>query len=72
MFELFIWCFVIYIIYKAIRLFLRFFIPEVKRKDNYGQKTPPESKYKDAEEVDFIEIKSDKKTEKTKNNPNDC
>ena len=64
MFELFIWCSVIYIIYKALRLFLRFFIPEVKGKSNPGQKTPSASKYKDAEEVDFIEIKSDKKDEK--------
>lgn len=61
MFELLIWCFVIYVIYKALRLFLRFFIPEVRGKENYRQNTPPESKYKDAEEVDFIEIKSDKK-----------
>ena len=64
MFELFIWCFVIYIIYKALRLFLRFFIPEVKGKSNPGQGASPVSKYKDAEEVDFIEIKSDKKEEK--------
>jgi len=64
MFELFIWCFVIYVIYKALRLFLRFFIPEVKGRHNHGQNTPPESKYKDAEEVGFIEIKSDKKDAK--------
>jgi hypothetical protein len=64
MFELFIWCFAIYVIYKALRLFLRFFIPEVKRKDDHGKNTQTESKYKDAEEVDFIEIKSDKKNGK--------
>jgi hypothetical protein len=61
MFELFIWFFVIYVVYKALRLFLRFFIPELRGKETRRQNKPPESKYKDAEEVDFIEIKSDKK-----------
>lgn len=61
MFELFIWCFVIYIIFKALRLFLKFFIPEIRGKDNPAQNARPESKFKDAQEVDFIEIKSDKK-----------
>ena len=61
MFELFIWCIVIYIIFKALRLFLKFFIPEVKGKTNQNQNVDTKSKYKDAEEVDFIEIKSDKK-----------
>jgi hypothetical protein len=61
MFELLIWCFVIYVIYKALRLFLRFFIPEVRGNNNHKQKKHTESKFKDAEEVDFIEIKSDKK-----------
>jgi hypothetical protein len=61
MFELLIWCFVIYVIYKALRLFLKFFIPEVKGNNNQKQNTQTGSKFKDAEEVDFIEIKSDKK-----------
>jgi hypothetical protein len=61
MFELFIWAVVIYIILKALRLFLKFFIPEVKGKTNQNQNVDTKSKYKDAEEVDFIEIKSDKK-----------
>jgi len=61
MFELLIWGVVVYIVLKALKLFLRFFIPEVKGKENSTQKTSHQSKYKDAEEVDFIEIKSDKK-----------
>jgi hypothetical protein len=43
------------------KVFLRFFIPEMKGKEEHRQTKPPESKFKDAEEVDFIEIKSDKK-----------
>jgi hypothetical protein len=58
---LIIWGVVIYAVLKALALFLRFFIPAVRSKENYKQKTSPQSKYKDAEEVDFIEIKSDKK-----------
>ena len=61
MFELLIWGVVIYIILKALKLFLKFFIPEVRGKGNPAQNVRPESKYKDAQEVDFIEIKSDKK-----------
>ncbi|MDR3627118.1 MAG: hypothetical protein P4L45_09805 [Ignavibacteriaceae bacterium] len=61
MFELFIWCIIIYVIFKVMKVFLRFFIPEMKGKEERRQTKPPESKFKDAEEVDFIEIKSDKK-----------
>ena len=61
MFELIVWGAVIYVIFKALKLFVRFFIPEVNRKEERRQNRPPESKFKDAEEVDFIEIKSDKK-----------
>jgi hypothetical protein len=61
MFELFIWCLVIIAIFKVLRFFGRFFRPVAKDDDAYGQNTRHESKYKDVEEVDFIEIKSDKK-----------
>ncbi len=62
--ELIFWLIVIYILFKAVKIFLRYFISEVNGKGQTTNKTKTASKYKDAEEVDFIEIKNDKKTEK--------
>lgn len=62
--ELIFWIVVIYILFKGAGLFLRYFIPASRGTNEAAKKTKTESKYKDAEEVDFIEIKNDKKTEK--------
>lgn len=62
--ELIFWLIVIYFLFKAVKIFLRYFISEVNGKSQTTNKTKTASKYKDAEEVDFIEIKNDKKTEK--------
>jgi hypothetical protein len=58
------------VIYKGVKLFFRYFISEVKKpvdnvKNNSDFKAA-ESKYKDVEEAEFIEIKSDSKTHKEK------
>jgi hypothetical protein len=55
-----------YIIYNGIKLFLKYFIPAVKSNKNVKDVQPRRSKINrdDIEEADFIEIKSDTKTEK--------
>ena len=64
MIELIFWFVVIYVLFKGVGLFLRYFIPATRGTNKTAKQTKTESKYKDAEEVDFIEIKNDKKTEK--------
>ncbi len=54
---------------KALGVFLRFFMPAYRGsapKQSQQKPKTSESKYKDAEEVDFIEIKEDKKTTENK------
>lgn len=55
---------------KGLGVFLRFFIPAYRgpAQKQQQQRKPKttESKFKDAEEVDFIEIKDDKKTTENK------
>jgi|GEM_PF-1761559 len=64
MIELLFWGFMIYVIFKGVGLFLRFFIPSVRDqsdpspKQNNAKKNY-ESKYKDVQEVEYTEIKSD-------------
>lgn len=53
-----------YFVYKAAKVFIKYFSTEVKRPDNIKNNTPNgsnsnESRYKDAEEVEFREIKTD-------------
>lgn len=50
-----------YFIYRGIKLFVRYFTAEVKKPADIHGNTPTESKYKDAEEVEFREIKTDSK-----------
>ncbi len=64
MIELIFWIFAIYILFKGVGLFLRYFIPAARSGNQTTRQNKTESKYKDAEEVDFIEIKNDKKSEK--------
>ncbi len=69
MIELLFWGFMIYIIFKGVGLFLRFFIPSVRDESKPGQKQKNnqrnyESKYKDAQEVEYTEIKSDQENKK--------
>jgi len=56
------------VLYKAIKLFFRYFISEVKKPDNdiknNGDYKATESKYRNVEEAEFYEIKSDSKTQK--------
>ena len=66
MFEFFFWLLAIYVIVKAIRIFLRFFVSGYKGSAASRQKPQAESKYKDVEEVDFIEVKEDKNSNKEK------
>ncbi len=65
--ELIFWGFIIYIIFKGVGLFLRFFIPAMRDPDAPAArpKKPIESKYKDAQEVDYTEIKSDSDNKKS-------
>jgi hypothetical protein len=67
MFELIFWGIIIYIFVKGIMLFIRFFIPAVRNPVHNKPQKSPESKYKNAEEIDFIEIKSDKKDDEKQN-----
>ena len=62
MFELFFWLLVIYVFAKAVRIFMKYFKPALKDTVKRPRQTTTETKYKDAEEVDFIEIKDDSKT----------
>ena len=45
---------------KALGVFLRYFMHAYRGPETRQQKPKANSKYKDAEEVDFIEIKEDK------------
>jgi hypothetical protein len=70
MFRLFLLFVLFYVLYKGIKLFFKYFISEMKKpadniKDN-GDYKAAESKYKDVEEAEFIEIKSDSKNQKEK------
>lgn len=49
---------------KALGVFLRYFIPAYKGPASKQRKPNTESKFKNAEEVDFIEIKEDKNDKK--------
>ncbi|HUX93728.1 MAG TPA: hypothetical protein VMV36_07965 [Ignavibacteriaceae bacterium] len=68
MIELLFWGFIIYIIFKGVGLFLRFFIPALRDPSNkYNQpnkESKTTSKYKDVQEVDYTEIKSDSEKKK--------
>lgn len=68
MIELLFWGFIIYIIFKGVGLFLRFFIPALRdpaSKYKQTNNTPkPASKYKDVQEVDYTEIKPDSENKK--------
>ncbi|MHB1687572.1 MAG: hypothetical protein ACYCVH_09370 [Ignavibacteriaceae bacterium] len=66
MIELIFWGFIIYIIFKGVGLFLRFFIPALRNpsKDNRRPDTSTQSKYKDVQEVEYTEIKSDPENKK--------
>ncbi len=64
MIELVFWFFAIYILFKGVGLFLRYFIPAARDTNQTKKQYKTESKFKDAEEVDFIEIKNDTKSEK--------
>ncbi len=70
MFRLFLLFVLFYMIYKGVKLFFRYFISEVKKPAdnirNNGDYKAAESKYKDVEEAEFIEIKQDSKTQKEK------
>ncbi len=64
-FEFFFWLIIFYILMKALGVFLRFFMPAYRGPSSKQPQQKPrttESKFKDAEEVDFIEIKEDKKS----------
>ncbi len=69
-FEFFFWLIIFYIIMKALGVFLKFFLPAYRGKSAARQRQKPEQKYeskfKDAEEVDFIEIKEDKNSKEKK------
>lgn len=64
MFRLIFLLIAFYIIYKAIRIFLFYFIPSLKGNSNIKNEKTGKSKFKDVEEVKFTEIKSEAKTEK--------
>ncbi len=69
MLRLFLLFVLFYVLYKGIQLFFRYFISEVKKKPvsnihNNGDYKAAESKYKDVEEAEFYEIKSDSKKHK--------
>ena len=61
MIELFFWLIAIYVLVKAVRIFLKYFSPALKNPVQKSQQAKEETKYKEAEEVDFIEIKNDSK-----------
>ncbi len=65
MFRLFLLFIVFYIVYKAVKIFFRYFSPSLKRNSKVKNNLSKESKYKDVEEVKFTEIKSEIKS-KTK------
>ncbi len=67
-FEFFFWLIIFYILMKALGVFLRFFLPAYRDSTPKKQQKPgsTESKFKDAEEIDFIEIKEDKKSKEEK------
>ena len=50
-----------YFVFKGIRLFIKYFTAEVKKPNNVNGNTSGGSRYKDAEEVEFREIKADSK-----------
>ncbi len=50
-----------YFIYRGIKLFVRYFTAEFKKQPDIRGNTSTESKYKDVEEVEFREIKTDSK-----------
>ncbi len=66
MLELVFWLIAFYILFKAIRIFLKYFMPALKNQNPDTHRPKTQSKYKDAEEVDFVEIKDDKKNGKEK------
>ncbi len=61
MFRLILLFILFYFIYKGLVLFIRYLTAGVKKTNNVHGNTPGESKYKDAEEVEFREIKTDSK-----------
>ena len=65
-FEFFFWLIIFYVLMKALGVFLRFFMPAYRGGKPKQQTPRTESKFKDAEEVDFIEIKEDKKSKEEK------
>ncbi len=61
MFRLILLFIVLYVLFRLLRMFFRLFIPEAKDPVVHDAGAKTESKYKDAQEAEFREIKSDQK-----------
>ena len=68
MFRLILMFVLFYFLFKVVKMFVRFFIPEAKKPSNFNSSPAGESKYKDVEEVEFKEIKEDTQNQKDESN----
>ena len=52
-----------YIVFKAVKYFLKYLAVSNRNSDSFKKNTPTESKYQDIEEADFKEIKKENEKE---------